>query len=109
MKQSAKIWLWVALILCTATTILNASYGRWSAVIISTFSIAGLCVLLFGQRKWGFYLTCGCYLLSFATGVASGLNGESSMLAAMVMSFVGSALVPTVTALFLRSSWRFLK
>ena len=109
MTKGTKIWLWCALVLCALTTILTAASGRWLSVAIAVVSLGGLCVLLFTQKKWGFILMCVCYILSFCNGVYQGVIGESGMLAAIVMSFIGSALVPVVTYLFLRKSWNELK
>mgnify|MGYP005803382725 CR=1 FL=1 len=47
MKKPAKIWLWIALVLCVCTTGLNLSEGRWLSVAIAVVSIIGLCALLF--------------------------------------------------------------
>lgn len=108
MNKSTKIWLWVALVLCATTTIMNAFYGRMLSVVIAVVALAGLCVLLFAQRKAGYLLMCACYILSFLVGVSQGLTGEASVIAAVVMSFIGAALVPVITWLFLRRDWAAL-
>ena len=109
MKRSAKLWLVFALVLCAATTCLNTGYGRWPSVALALVSMAGLAILLFRQQKLGFWLLCGAYTLSFLVGVSSGLTGETGLAAAIVMSFIGSAFVPVVTALVLRSQWKDLR
>ena len=109
MKKSTKIWLWFALILCAATTVLNASFGRWPSVVIAVVSIIGLGLLLFRQKKSGFILMCICYVLSFLVGVVGGTSGGTSLAVSIAMSLIGSALVPVVTALFLRGQWDQLK
>ena len=65
MKKAAKIWLWFALVLCVCTTALNLSEGRWLSVAIAAVSIAGLCILLFTQRKAGYLIMCACAVGSF--------------------------------------------
>lgn len=102
MSKKTKIWLWFALILSTGTTIMNAFFGRRLSVLIAVTAIAGLCVLLFTGKRWGFFLMCICYTLSFAVGVWGGIKGEAGILPAIVMSFIGSALIPSITYLFLR-------
>ena len=109
MTKGSKIWLWFALVLCCATTVLNGSYGRWEAVAISAVSIIGLGFLLFKEKKWGFILMCLCYALSFANGVFKGLQGEGNIIATVGMSFIGSALVPVVTYAFIHKQWKSLK
>ena len=76
---------------------------------IAVVALAGLCVLLFAQRKAGYLLMCACYVLSFLVGVSQGLTGEANVIAAVVMSFIGAALVPVITWLFLRRDWAALK
>ena len=109
MKKGTKIWLWIALILCIATTALNAASGRILSVVIALGSIAGLCLLLFREKKMGFWLLCGCYVLSFVNGVVSGILGGTNIVATVVMSLIGSRLVPGITYLFLRGQMDQLK
>ena len=109
MNKKTKIWLWIALILSIATTALNASYGRWLSVIIALGALVGLCVLLFTGRKWGFVAMCAFYVLSFVNGIYQGVTGGSQLFIAIVMSVIGSALIPGITALFLRGDWKKLK
>lgn len=102
MSKIFKIWLWFALILSIATTTMNAVYGRWLSVAIAIAALTGLCALLFARKKWGFPLMCICYILAFAVGVFQGISGETNIISAIIMSFIGSALIPGVTYLFLR-------
>lgn len=88
--------------LSVATTIMNAFYGRWISVVIAAGALVGLCALLFADKKWGFPLMCACYVLAFAVGVYQGFTGEADLVSAIAMSFIGSALIPAVTYLFLR-------
>ena len=108
MKKSTKIWLWVALIICIATTIMNASMGRTVSAVIAVVAIAGLCVLLFTQRKFGFTLMCVCYAISCIYSIMGSLGGPN-VLVSVIMSVVGSLLIPGITALFLRGQWKSLK
>lgn len=107
MSRSAKIWLWFALILCAATTVLNGFYGRIATVIVAIVSLIGLCILLFAQKRAGFILTCCCYVLSFVIAVAGSLS-SGNLLVSIVMSLIGSLLVPVITWLFIRKDWASL-
>lgn len=109
MTKATKIWLWFALALSVATTVMNASYGRWLSVVIAVAALAGLCVLLFTQKKWGYLLMCGCYVLAFAWGTYESVAGGTGLLGSLLMSFIGSALIPVVTWLFLRKQWKNLQ
>ncbi len=107
MKRSSKIWLWFALVLCAATTVLNATQGRIPSVIIALVSLAGLAILLFAQKKAGYILMC-CYVLSFLVAVTGSLS-SGNLLASIVMSLIGSLLVPVITWLFIRRDWAQLR
>lgn len=107
MKRSAKIWLWVALVLCAATTVLNLTEGRIPSVVIALVSLVGLAVLLFAQKKAGFILMCCCYVLSFLVAVSGNLSAGNPVVI-LVMSLIGSLLVPVITWLFIRSDWKQL-
>ena len=107
MKRSAKIWLWVALVLCAATTVLNLTEGRIPSVVIALVSLVGLAVLLFAQKKAAYILMCCCYVLSFLVAVSGNLSAGNPVVI-LVMSLIGSLLVPVITWLFIRSDWKQL-
>ncbi|HAH94232.1 hypothetical protein [Dielma fastidiosa] len=109
MRKAAKIWLWCALALSVATTLLNAFSGRMLSVVIALAALAGLCILLFTERKAGYLFMCVCYLCSFINGLISGFTTDTNLAAAIIMSFIGSALIPVITYLFLRKDWQKLK
>ena len=97
MRKSAKIWLVIAILLCACVTVLNFTEGRIPSVILALVEIAALAVLLVKEKKAGFWLLCGCYLLSFLTGVIGG-----GILLSVGASAIGSVLIPGITWLFLR-------
>ena len=107
MNKASKIWLWVALVLCVCTTGLNLSEGRWLSVGIAVVSIIGLCILLFGQRKAGFIIMCVCAVGSFVVGASQNFAELGAV--SILMSLVGSALVPVITGLFIKSQWSQLQ
>ena len=98
MRKSAKIWLVIAILLCACVTVLNFTEGRIPSVILALVEIAALVVLLVKEKKAGFWLLCGCYLLSFLTGV----TGGTGILLSVGASAIGSVLIPGITWLFLR-------
>lgn len=108
MKTATKIWLWVALVLCVCTTGLNLSEGRWLSVAIAVVSILGLCALLFAQRKAGYLVMYVCAVGSLIVGVTQNM-AQLGLGMALVMSLIGSALVPGITGLFIKSQWNELK
>ena len=101
MSKASKIWLWIALVMCVCTTGLNLSEGRWLSVGIAVISIIGLCMLLFGQHKAGFVIMCVCAVGSFVVGASQNFAQLGAM--SILMSLIGSALVPVITGLFIKS------
>ena len=107
LTRSPKIWLVFAILLCSATTVLNLMEGRIPSVVLAVIEIAALVVLLVPRRKIGFPILCGCYALSFVTGVYGGLTGGTGgtgLALAIGASAIGSLLVPGLTWVFLRKS-----
>ena len=102
MRKSAKIWLVIAILLCACVTVLNFTEGRIPSVILALVEIAALAVLLVKEKKAGFWLLCGCYLLSVLTGVIGGITGGTGILLSVGASAIGSVLIPGITWLFLR-------
>ena len=102
MRKSAKIWLVIAILLCACVTVLNFAEGRIPSVILALVEIAALVILLVKEKKAGFWLLCGCYLLSFLTGVIGGITGGTGVLLSVGASAIGSVLIPGITWLFLR-------
>ena len=102
MRKSAKIWLVIAILLCACVTVLNFTEGRIPSVILALVEIAALVILLVKEKKAGFWLLCGCYLLSFLTGVIGGITGGIGILLSVGASAIGSVLIPGITWLFLR-------
>ena len=102
MRKSAKIWLVIAILLCACVTVLNFTEGRIPSVILALVEIAALVILLVKEKKAGFWLLCGCYLLSFLTGVIGGIIGGTGILLSVGASAIGSVLIPGITWLFLR-------
>lgn len=94
--------------LCVCTTGLNLSEGRWLSVGIAVVSILGLCALLFAQKKPGYIVMCVCAVGSFLVGVSQNMAALGAA-TAIVMSLIGSALVPVITGLFIKSQWQELQ
>lgn len=109
MNVKTKIWLWIALVLSVYVTCMNVFEGRWPSVGIAVIALVGLCMLLFKSKKLGYYIMCICYLCAFVVGIYEGTQWGTSILMSVVMSFIGSALIPVVTFLFIRSQWNNLK
>ena len=88
---------------------MNMTQARWLSVAIAVVSLAGLCALLFAKKRTGFLLMCVCAVASFLVGSIQSVQGGLSVALAVGMSLIGSALVPLITGLFLKSQWAGLK
>lgn len=104
MSKGMKIWLWFALVLRAFTTIVNLTSGRYLTVALAAGTVVGLCMMLFAQKRQGFYLLCICYLAAFAEGIHQGMANPSTLAVSIIMSLIGSAFIPAVTYLFLRKN-----
>lgn len=51
---------------------------------------------------------CCCYVLSFVVAVTGSLSG-GNLLVSILMSLIGSLLVPGITWLFIRRDWDQLR
>lgn len=107
MTKGAKIWLWIALVLCLLTTILNFSEGRIISVIIAIASLMGLILLLFKERKAGFYIMCICNAISclYSIATSASLVEGTYFVVYVVMSIVGAMIVPLITFFMIRKSF----
>lgn len=97
------------MILSICTTTLNGMEGRWLSVEIAIVALIGLCLLLFKQMRLGYCIMCGCNLLAFIVGAYQGIQGGTDMFLSVLMSFIGSALIPVVTFFFIFHQWKELK
>jgi hypothetical protein len=105
MKKGTKIWLWAALALSIGTTILNAREGRWLSVGIAIIAMIGLSILLFKEKKTGFYIMFLCAALSFGVGSYNGIVDGTNLAVAIGMSLIGASMIPAITYAFISKQW----
>lgn len=108
MEKKTTIWLICAIILCVFTTALNFSEARWISVALAVVGIIGLVYLLVKKDIKGFYLTCICYLLSFLHSAINSIGTPNAMIY-IIMSLIGSMIVPGITWLFVRNDRQLKK
>lgn len=102
MKTGLKVWLWfifVVNIISTITVGLAALIVPmlWASVAAEILLIVGICLLLFGKKKVGFYLICGCAVISFVINLIAGTN--------LVSAIFGLVACPLITFLLMKSDW----
>lgn len=108
MDKATRIWMVFAIVLCSAVAVMNAFSGRIESTAVAAVAIVLMIVLLATQRKIAFYGIIACYAVSFLISVSHAV-GQPGMAVGIVMSVVGSALVPAITGAFLSRTWGDLK
>ena len=110
MTKGAKIWLWIALVICVLTTVLNVTEGRMISVVIAVVSLIGLVLLLFKEMKAGFYLMCISNTLSCLYSIVTSMSQVSGsyLVIYIIMSIIGAMIIPFITFLFIRKSFKQL-
>lgn len=107
LNTGAKVWLWIwfvlAILSCIGCVITMLLGGE---MIIELLSIAnnivmliGIILLLFRQKKVGFYLICAMAAVNIIVNIISGYG--------IIVSLCG-AIGPIITYLFLRKQWNEL-
>lgn len=102
MKTGLKVWLWFLFVVNIISTFVVATAALftpllWVNVIAEVILVVGVCLLLFGKKKVGFYLMCACAVISFVVNLISGTNIASAI--------VGLVLCPSITYLLLKDGW----
>jgi len=102
MSNGLRIWLWVILVLNVIGIIGSVGTAllipiAWVSVLLSVLIIAGISLLLFKQKRVGYYMVIGAALLGLIVNVAVGVNIIYAVFAAVCM--------PLITWLFLRNNW----
>lgn len=77
MTKGSKIWLWILMIAGGFSAIAGLAAMKYSAgtgilaVIIGSCQIAGAALLLFKQKKEGFYLICVIAVVDFISSITA--------------------------------------
>lgn len=102
MTKPLKIWLWIVLVLNVLSACLAAAGAMttpilWASVVLEAILILGVALLLFRQRKMGFYIICAVAVATLIVNIAQGTNVGTSVLS--------SFLMPLIIYLLMRSTW----
>lgn len=95
MTKGCKIWLWILLIggvISTLTGVASISYAGslgFLTTIIGIAQIAGISLMLFKQKKEGFYVQCGVAVIGFLLNVTHNIN--------FIYALFGAILSPAIT------------
>lgn len=105
MSKGLKICLWVFLVMDIMTflfygrTFLLANASAAAAgMLLELMQIAGISILLFNRRKFGFYIICLSEIVMFAVNVT--LFGSD-----IIISLINSAIIPLAVYAFMKPFW----
>jgi len=106
LNTGAKIWLWFALVvnvisfIVSIPAVLLVGGIYYLLFVLEIGMIAGVAVMLFTKKKLGYFVCCGCGLITFILNLILGVNIISA-----VWGLVG---FPLITYLVLKSQWKEL-
>lgn len=114
LNSGAKVWLWIIFVLNIVSVALTAVglpgvmllfdlktlLVSILGVVLSVIVIVGIGILLFRQKKIGFYLICTCAVAGLIVNIIIG-NG-------IIWSAISAVVSPLITYLFLKSQWEEL-
>lgn len=106
MSKGLKVWLWVIFVInilsAVSMLVLVAMNPLYIVSIIAEILlIAGICMLLFCQKKLGFYLLCAGAVVAFILNLVLGLG--------ILRALVGLIVTPLVTYLLMKNDWDTFK
>ncbi|MDE6915839.1 MAG: hypothetical protein K2P39_03450 [Lachnospiraceae bacterium] len=102
----AKVWLWLVLVLnalsCLSVLAVFAIAPAAAAIslVLELIIIVGVVLLLFKKQKLGFFMLCGCSVLSLITNIIAGTNIATAVISAV--------LLPLITFFIIKSHWNEL-
>lgn len=107
MTKGLKIWLWIILVLNGFAILSNiitilATPIAIIYVALNVVVIVGIILLLFQQKKMGFYLYAGCAVVSLILNVTL-LNAN------IIKSILLAIIAPGITYLLMRKNWNDFK
>jgi len=102
MSSGLKIWLWIVLVLNALSlvgTIIAAILAPllFFSAIGTVLIIVGVCMILFKQKKLGFYIICGTVAIVLVFNIIGG-NG-------IILSIISAVIMPGITYLFMKPTW----
>lgn len=102
MKTHTKVWLWLIFIvnILTAFSYLRMALRSplyWAYVLSEVCLVVAAYLMLFQQKKLGFYIFCAIAFIVFFLNISQGVM--------IVFALLGAVLGPVITYLFMKSSW----
>lgn len=108
MSKILKIWLWVVLVTSSLAEFLNLVAAFLSPtflinVVLTGCTIVGVALLLFKQKKVGFYIVCGGQLIYLLIIIA--LNISSLTVLSLLATALNAFLTPALIYVLMKPCW----
>lgn len=102
MTTGLKVWLWVVFVLNIISAVTSVFAAMllpilWVSVVLEIVIIVGIGLLLFGQKKIGYYLVCAMAVLGLIVNVVLGTN--------IIYAVISAVLMPLITWLLMKNTW----
>ena len=102
MTRGLKVWLWIVLVFnaITGVTAIATAFlipFMWVVVLAEVLVVAGAAMLLFPQKKMGFFLICGGAAVSLIVNIILGQN--------IIGSAVSAVIMPLIIWLLIKNTW----
>ncbi len=102
MTTGLKVWLWFVLVVNAISGVTMIATALivpvvWVSVLLEALIVAGTAMLLFAQKKMGFYLIIGAAVLGVIINLVLGGN--------LIMALVSAIVMPMITWLLLKNVW----
>lgn len=102
MTKPLKIWLWIVFIFNILGEVANIAAAIYAPslvlyVVVEAIILIGVILLLFKQKKTGFYLLCVASVLGMILNIASGSN--------IAYAIVSGIVMPLIIWLLMRKTW----
>lgn len=102
MTGGLKGWLWFVLIVNALAGLASIATAlvyplAWVSVILEVLIVAGAAILLFKQKKIGYYIILAAAVLGLIVNVATGTNIIYAVISAIVM--------PGIIWLLMKNTW----
>lgn len=105
-SDGARIWLWIVLVLnvlsCVSVFLVITVVPVLAIIniVLEIVLMAGVAMLLFKQRKIGFYILCACSIITGILNIVLGVN--------IIRAVLSAVLFPLITYLFIKNNWNEL-
>ena len=98
MNTGLKVWLWIVFVINIISGVMMIPLMLIQPLLIAeVLIIVGAGLILFAQKKVGFYLMIACAAIGLVINIFGGVG--------VVKSIISAVLCPLITYLFMQKDW----